>query len=40
MENAKLERHLAKPYALLHKISTFIYMLAFNPCNAHDRFII
>ena len=26
MLNAKLEHHLGKSYALLHKISTFIYI--------------
>ena len=26
MLNAKLERHLARPYALLHEISTYIYI--------------
>ena len=25
MLNAKLERHMAEPYALSHEISTFIY---------------
>ena len=26
MPNAKLEHHLARSYALLHKISTYIYI--------------
>ena len=39
-KNVKLEWHLAELHTLPYEVSTFIFILAFNPRNAQNHFII